>query len=221
MTGEAYYQARGQGSFRGRGKGNRGGGRGGETTNQNCFGCGEPGHWRRECSKRDNVCTKCGGKGHAETTCYDKINGVARGGKVGGSRMRGHGRGTRGIGRGGYAKFGEVEEEQGHAETLFAEINLGDGDGDGEEAEWVCDSGASHHMMHHIMHRRLRICPVSRTLSYPLYRETTCATLQHVLAFVCKWWRNYHICTRSCMGRHYYSTLPRRLPFKYKEYPSC
>ena len=72
-------------------------------------GCGEPGHWSRECSKRDNVRTWCGGKGHVETTCYDKINGVARGGKVGGSGMGGRGRG---IG-------GEVEEEQGYAEILF------------------------------------------------------------------------------------------------------
>ena len=52
-------------------------------------------------------------------TTYDKINGVARGGMVGGSGMRSRGCGIGGVGRGGYEKFGEVEEEQRYGETLF------------------------------------------------------------------------------------------------------
>ena len=148
-SGDGYYFTRGRGSFRGRGGTSGRGrvaGRGSESRTENCFRCGESDHWSRECPRKDSVCTWCSGVGHIERTCYSKANGAARGGKAGGSGMRGRGRGTRGVGRGGHAKFGEVEEEQGYAEVLFAEINLGEGDGDGEEAEWVCDSGASHHM---------------------------------------------------------------------------
>ena len=148
---EVYYQGRGRGgsSFRGRGRGslgNRGSGRGenSRSGSENCFRCGEPDHWSRECPKKDSVCAWCGAVGHIEGTCYSKINGAARGGKAG-TRGRGAGNAGRGQG-GGYGRYGEETEPQGHAEVLIGEINMGQGDGDGEDKEWVCDSGADHHM---------------------------------------------------------------------------
>ena len=143
---EVYYQGRGRGgsSFRGRGRGslgNRGSGRTENSRSENCFRCGEPDHWSRECPKKDSVCAWCGGVGHIEGTCYSKINGAARGGKSG-ARGRGSGRGQ----GGGQGRYGEGTETQGHAEVLIGEVNMGAGDGDGEDKEWVCDSGADHHM---------------------------------------------------------------------------
>ena len=105
-------------------------------------------HWCRECSKKDSVCTWCSGVGHIELTCYSKANGAVRGSKAGGIGTRGRGAGSDG-GRsqgGGHGKYVEETEDQGHAEVLSAEVNMGSGDGDGEEKEWVCDSGADHHM---------------------------------------------------------------------------
>ena len=45
-------------------------------------------------------------------------------------------------------RFGEGTdgEDQGRAEVLIGEINVGIGYGDGEEREWICDSGADYHM---------------------------------------------------------------------------
>ena len=146
---EFYYQGRGRGggSFRGRGRGslgNRGSGRGENSRSENCFRCGEPDHWSRECPKKDSVCAWCGGVGHIERMSYSKINGAARGGKTG-TRGRGSGNVGRGQG-GGHGRYGEGTETQGHAEVLIGEVNMGEGDGDGEDKEWVCDSGADHHM---------------------------------------------------------------------------
>ena len=92
------------------------------------------------------MCTWCGGVGHIEQTCYSKLNGAARGGGTGGLGARGRGAGCAGRGQGGHGKYGEGTEDQGHAEVLVGEVNMGDGDGDGEEKEWVCENGADYHM---------------------------------------------------------------------------
>ena len=105
-------------------------------------------HWSRECLRKDSVCTWCSGVGHIERTCYNKANGAARGGEAGGTGIRGRGFGIagRGQGGGGHGSYGEGMEDQGHAEVLMGEVNMGEGDGDGEEREWVCDSSADYHM---------------------------------------------------------------------------
>ena len=90
------------------------------------------------------MCAWCGGVGHIEGTCYNKINGAARGGKTG-TRGRCSGNVGRGQG-GGHGRYGEGTETQGHAEVLIGEVNMGEGDGDGEDKEWVCDSGVDHHL---------------------------------------------------------------------------
>ena len=154
MIGEVYYQTtRGRGSARGRGRVVFRGGRGvqqrmEQVKTENCFRCGEVDHWSRECPKKDSVCSWCGATGHIEKTCYSKLNGAARGGKSNGTGTRGRGSGSAGSGRGGHVKFGEGQEgeEQGHAEVLIGEVNMGVGDEDGEDKEWVCDSGADYHM---------------------------------------------------------------------------
>ena len=94
--------------------------------------------------------------GHIEKTCYNKANGVARGGRAGG-RGGGRGRGGRGGGQGRFGEEGVEEElEQGQSEALMGEVNMGTGEGDGDDKEWVCDSGADYHMygdaslFHHI-----------------------------------------------------------------------
>ena len=81
-------------------------------------------------------------------TCYNKANGVVRGGRTTGRLGRRTGRGSRG---GGSTRFGEGDadeesSEQGHSEVLIEEISMGTCEGDGVEREWVCDSGADYRM---------------------------------------------------------------------------
>ena len=116
--------------------------------NESCFRCEEMDHWSRECPRKESVCNWCGIVGHIEKTCYSKANGVVRGGRTGGRSGGRTGRGGRG---GSNARYGEGdvnqdENEHGHSEILIGEISMGKGEGDGEEREWVCDSGADHHM---------------------------------------------------------------------------
>ena len=152
MRSEGYFRTRGRGggTFRGRSKvGTRGGGSSrntNEVKSENCCRCGDSDHWSRECPKKDSVCNWCGAVGHIERACYNKANGSARGGKIGGERGRGSS--GRGRGGGGYSGYGEEDEDndQGHAEVLVGEVCMGTGDGDGVERERVCDSGADYHM---------------------------------------------------------------------------
>ena len=64
MRGEIPYQSRGRGgsSFRGRGRlgANRGGSSGGreaQVKSESCLRCGEVDNWRRECPKKESVCS--------------------------------------------------------------------------------------------------------------------------------------------------------------------
>ena len=94
------------------------------------------------------MCIWCVKLGHIEEKCYNKANGSARGGKSGSGRGRDSGVSRRGRG-GDYSIFvegEEEEEEQGHAEVLVGEVNMGSCDGDGDKKEWVCNSGAGFHM---------------------------------------------------------------------------
>ena len=55
-------------------------------------------------------------------------------------------KGDRGAGSSQEKKHGKRVGFQGYAEVLNGEVNMEEGIGDGERQEWVCDSGADHHM---------------------------------------------------------------------------
>lgn len=40
-----------------------------------CFVCGQPGHWRRQCLFREDVCGRCGRRGHLGVVCRGSGNG--------------------------------------------------------------------------------------------------------------------------------------------------
>ena len=139
-----YYQSgRGQGNSRGRGGRVNSGGRGTENgygkKPENCFRCGESNHWSRECPKKGSECTWCGKIGHAEQRCFSKMSGVKKVEKE-------STKGDRGAGSSQEKKNEKRVGFQGYAEVLNGEVNMEEGIGDGERQEWVCDSGADHHM---------------------------------------------------------------------------
>ncbi|CAM9592777.1 unnamed protein product, partial [Discosporangium mesarthrocarpum] len=115
----------------------RGGQQAGTTASIKCFKCGMPGHTRSTCSF-PGKCRACGKLSHAEKAC--------RTGKTDGGHQVNPSSIPFGVGLGAIALEGHTKDSRhgyqqsggfvGAARTVrvFA------------EEEWVCDSGASHHM---------------------------------------------------------------------------
>ena len=143
-----YGSGRGRGRGRQNGRGNRGGrggrgdgggsggsyggGRGGQDIQ--CYCCGEKGHIRPKCPKRDSVCHKCKHTGHLQSMC--------KGDKP---RDSGNGGGGSSGGYGGYGG-GPKNPEAGQFDTMYCEAMMLSTGGSGSENKWMADPGSSHHL---------------------------------------------------------------------------
>ena len=107
-----------------------------------CYCCGQKGHIKPNCAKKDEKCRKCEKVGHLQTMC-----------KTASDRASGSGSGS---GTNGQRKQPEADEFDdyesfvceviiGEVEAMIVEVDLA-GKSDNQDEKWLGDSGSSHHI---------------------------------------------------------------------------
>ena len=149
-TGGGRSTDRGSGRFAGRGgRGSAGRGRGDSSSGAReltCYCCGQKGHIKPNCSKKDEKCRKCGKVGHLLAMCKEASERASErasaSGSGGGSNKKA-------------AESAHVDSMEGfkcevftgdqQPEAMVVEVDLAGSDQRGNET-WLGDSGSSHHI---------------------------------------------------------------------------